>query len=345
MADHEDPKDKAPAVTAPKAVPAGNVIAANVAKAPAIAKPAEVKPTESKPTDIKPAEAKPVQAKPVEAASAPVAKAPEPAPAKSAAPVKVPAPVKAAAEPVAKAPEVKAPAVTAKPGPKPKLKTAPVAQAKPAAKPEPVEKVVPAKVAPTPPISKVAKDVKAPVAVVTIPKAATPKAAPKTAPTTKPVFAGLFTNFMLEETNMDMSTNFAGLQDAMTEAQAKAKAAFEKSTSVLGEVTEFTKGNVEACVASGKILAEGVQGIGSELVAEGRTAFETMTGDIKELAAAKSPTDFFKIQGDMVRKNFDSAVAYSSKNSEAMLKLFSDSFAPLSGRMSIAMEKARSVSI
>lgn len=345
MADHEDPKDKAPAVTAPKAVPAGNVIAANVAKAPAIAKPAEVKPTESKPADVKPAEAKPVQAKPVEAASAPAAKAPEPAPAKPAAPVKVPAPVKAAAEPVAKAPEVKAPAVTAKPGPKPKLKTAPVAQAKPAAKPEPVEKVVPAKVASTPPISKVAKDVKAPVAVVTIPKAATPKAAPKTAPTTKPVFAGLFTNFMLEETNMDMSTNFAGLQDAMTEAQAKAKAAFEKSTSVLGEVTEFTKGNVEACVASGKILAEGVQGIGSELVAEGRTAFETMTGDIKELAAAKSPTDFFKIQGDMVRKNFDSAVAYSSKNSEAMLKLFSDSFAPLSGRMSIAMEKARSVSI
>ena len=345
MADHEDPKDKAPAVEAPKAVPAGDVIAANVAKAPAVAKPAEVKPTESKVADIKPVEAKPVQAKPVEVVSAPAGKAPEPVPAKPAAPVKAPAPVKAVAKPVAKVPEVKAPAVKAKPGPKPKIKTAPVAQAKPAAKSKPVEKVVPAKVAPTPPISKVAKDVKAPVAVVTIPKAATPKAAPKTAPTTKPVFAGLFTNFMLEETNMDMSTNFAGLQDAMTEAQAKAKAAFEKSTSVLGEVTEFTKGNVEACVASGKILAEGVQGIGSELVAEGRTAFETMTGDIKELAAAKSPTDFFKLQGDMVRKNFDSAVAYSSKNSEAMLKLFSDSFAPLSGRMSIAMEKARSVSI
>jgi phasin family protein len=150
---------------------------------------------------------------------------------------------------------------------------------------------------------------------------------------------------MLEETTMDMSTNFAGMQDAVTQAQAKAKAAFEKSKTVLGEVTEFTKGNVEAVVASSKILAEGVQGIGSELAAESRTAFEAMTGDIKELAAAKSPTDFFKLQGDMVRKNFDTAVAYSSKNSEAMLKLFSDSFAPISGRMSLAMEKARSVSI
>ncbi|WP_237713944.1 phasin family protein [Novosphingobium sp. Rr 2-17] len=144
---------------------------------------------------------------------------------------------------------------------------------------------------------------------------------------------------------MEMNTNFSGFQDAVSEAQAKAKAAFEKGTSTLGEVTEFAKGNVEAMVESGKIFAEGVQGMGSEIVAESRSAFETMTADIKELAAVKSPTDFFKIQGELMRKNFDSAVAYSSKNSEAMLKLVSDAVAPISGRVSIAMEKARSTSL
>ncbi|CCA91821.1 phasin [Novosphingobium sp. PP1Y] len=131
----------------------------------------------------------------------------------------------------------------------------------------------------------------------------------------------------------------------MTEAQAKAKAAFEKSTTMMGEVNEFTKGNVEAVMESGKIFAEGMQGLGSEIVSEGRSTFETMSGDIKELAAAKSPTDFFKIQGDMMRKNFDSAVAYSSKNSEAMLKLMSDVMAPISGRVSMAMEKVRQTSL
>lgn len=158
-------------------------------------------------------------------------------------------------------------------------------------------------------------------------------------------FAGLFTPFMTEDKMMDMNPNFSGFQEAMNEAQAKAKAAFEKSTSMLGEVSDFTKGNVEAVMESGKIFAEGIQGIGSELVTEGRSAFETMTGDIKELAAAKSPTDFFKIQGEMMRKNFDSAVAYGSKNSEAMLKLMSDAIAPISGRVSVAMEKARSASV
>lgn len=144
---------------------------------------------------------------------------------------------------------------------------------------------------------------------------------------------------------MDMTANIAGLQDVLTEAQAKAKAAFEKSTSMMGEYTEFAKGNVEAMIESGKILADGVQGMGSTIVAEGRSSFEAMSGDMKELAAAKSPTDFFKLQSDLVRKNFDSAVAHSSKNSEAMLKLMSDVFAPISGRVSMAVEKVRQTAV
>jgi phasin family protein len=338
MADNEDPKDKTAPQLAPKpvvAAPAKPVEAKlPAAKAADVAAPAPVKPpvpektisekapapvkAEAKPAEIKPVEAKPIAPKPI--AAKPIDKAPVAKP--------VPAPLAVAKPALAKA----------KPGPKPKFTTKPVA----VAKPKPVEVVVPTKVAPTESVLKVAKDVKSAPAPVTSPKAATPEAAPKTAPT-KPVFAGLFTNFMPEEPNM--STNFNSLQDAITEAQAKAKAAFEKSSTVFGEVSEFTKGNVEAVVASGKILAEGVQGIGSELVAESRASFETLTGDIKELAAAKSPTDFFKLQGDIVRKNFDSAVAYSSKNSETFLKLFSDSFAPISGRVSLAVEKARSVSL
>ncbi len=42
---------------------------------------------------------------------------------------------------------------------------------------------------------------------------------------------------------------------------------------------------------------------------------------MKEMAAAKSPTDLIQLQSDMFRKSFDSAVAYGSKNTEAMLKI------------------------
>ena len=142
---------------------------------------------------------------------------------------------------------------------------------------------------------------------------------------------------------MDMSAN--GFHEAVTEAQANAKAAFDKGTAMVGEFSDFAKGNVEAVMESGKILSDGLQGLGSQFVAEGRSTFELMSSDMRELAAAKSPTDFFRVQGDMMRKNFDTAVACGARNSEAMLKLMSDVAAPISGRVSLAVEKIRQPSL
>lgn len=132
-----------------------------------------------------------------------------------------------------------------------------------------------------------------------------------------------------------------GIQDAIADAQEKAKVAFEKGTASFGEVTEFTKGNIEAFVESGKILAAGAQDFGTTYAADSRAAFEKLTADAKELASAKSPTDFVQMQGDLLRRNFDAAVAAGSKNSEAMLKLFNEAFAPISGRVSLAIDKVR----
>jgi phasin family protein len=141
---------------------------------------------------------------------------------------------------------------------------------------------------------------------------------------------------------MDITSSYQNnFQDAYSEAQNKAKEAFEKGTSMLGEFGEFTRGNVEAIVESGKIFASGLQDLGASLAAESRSTFETITADLKELAAAKTPADFLKIQSDVIRKSFDGAVAYGSKNSEAALKLASDAFAPISGRVSLAVEKVR----
>lgn len=252
------------------------------------------------------------------------------------------APASSSVEAVAPAPKITTPAPVA-PVVEPIAEVAaPVVEEKVEVAAVPAAEEIPVTPEVVKPALKVAKSAEKP-AIPAAPLATTEGAASKTASVIEQTFAGLFNPFRLEDTTMAV-TDFSGFQDAITEAQAKAKAAFEKGTSALGEVTEFSKGNVEAVIESGKIFAEGVQGLGSEFVTEGRSAFETITADIKELAAVKSPTDFFKIQGDLLRKNFDSAVAYSSKNSEAVLKLVSDSFAPISGRVSIALEKARSTS-
>jgi len=146
-----------------------------------------------------------------------------------------------------------------------------------------------------------------------------------------------------KDTTTTMKTKITdGFETMITEAQAKAKDAFEKSSAMLGDYAEFTKGNVEAVVESGKVLTEGLQDMGTNFVAESRSLFESVSADVKGMAAAKSPTDLIQLQSEMFRKGFDDAVAYGSKNTEAMIKIASDAIAPISSRVSLAVEKVRS---
>ncbi len=133
----------------------------------------------------------------------------------------------------------------------------------------------------------------------------------------------------------------AKIKDAMSTAQDKAKAAFEKTSAYATGYGEFTKGNLDAVVESGKILAAGLQDMGKTYMAEGKSAVETITADVKEIAGVKTPADFIKLQGEMMRRNFDAAVATTSKHSEAMVKLAGDAFAPISTRVSLAVEKVK----
>src|SRR5579871_3982143 len=198
--------------------------------------------------------------------------------------------------------------------------------------------IAPAKVEPRAPIPIKTRKVRAAPPVA--PVSETPIPAVPQPPLTQPPLSQLIAQ---KDKIMDMTSSYANsFQDVIADAQDKAKEAFEKSSTMFSEAGEFARGNVEAIVESSKVLASGLQDLGTSIAAESRSAFEMMTVDLKELAAAKTPADFLKIQSELIRKSFDGAVAYGSKNSEAVLKLATDAFAPISGRVSLAVEKARS---
>ena len=128
-------------------------------------------------------------------------------------------------------------------------------------------------------------------------------------------------------------------QDAVADLQSRAKAAYEKGAEMTADYTAFTKGNFDALVESGKALAAGVQDLGRTAVEDAKSAAETVTADVKAIAAVKSPTELFQLQGEIARRNLDTLVAKTSKNAEVMMKLANDMFAPISTRASIAMER------
>jgi phasin family protein len=306
---------------------------------PQAAKPVEVKPT--------PVQKAPIETKPIETKSAPVTK---PAPVEAKAPVAPkPAPVEtkpAAAKP---APVETKPALAAKP-------VAPI-QETPAVAPAPVA----AKEAPVASKTKSAPTAQAPApkpAEVTASKQDKPVAESRPAPVesvTKqealPAVARAITegSKTMNETVMkaqEAAKNFTAdagvrVQALFGEVSERAKGAYEKSVKMTEELTEFQKGNVEAMVESSKLAAKAAESLGQEAADYARKSFESSTAAFKTFASAKSPTELFKLQSDYMKTSFDSAVAESSKVTEAWLKLAGDIAQPLSNRFAVAVEKVK----
>ncbi|QMW23904.1 phasin family protein [Sandaracinobacteroides saxicola] len=134
----------------------------------------------------------------------------------------------------------------------------------------------------------------------------------------------------------------AGKEQAET-LRVKAKDMMEKSMKTMSDVTEFTKGNVEAMVASAKAAAAGAETIGSMVVEHGKARFEETTSAVKSLSGVKTPTELFELNNRYVKTQFDHTVAFWSKMSETMLKVAGDVAQPLSSRMALAGEQVKGV--
>ncbi|GAB5349193.1 phasin family protein [Alteriqipengyuania sp. 357] len=131
--------------------------------------------------------------------------------------------------------------------------------------------------------------------------------------------------------------------DMANEMQTRLAGMYEKGTEMTGEMVTFQRANAEAMAEASKILFTGMQDMTRTAVEEGRRAADQMSEDARLMAAAKSPTELVKLQGDILRRSFDSVVATSSKNTEAWIKLTNDAFAPLTSRMSEAVDKMNKI--
>ena len=121
------------------------------------------------------------------------------------------------------------------------------------------------------------------------------------------------------------------------------KGAVEKSAKLAEEMTELTKGNVEAIVASSKVAAKGVETLSQEAADFGRRSFEEASATLKSFAEVKSPTDLFRLQSEFARSAFDQLVAESARVSETVVKMTGDVVEPITSRYSVAAERMKTL--
>lgn len=317
-------------------------VKANFRRTPA--RSTDSKPAEAEVTSTEVGESDAEEAKPEAVAAETVSDAAEPAELPVAEEIAAEAPVETAPETPAN--EAPLPETGAEVQPEPLAAAEPeIAVDEPApAKPvraRPAPSKTAAKAEPAPEVEAPASLSPAPVTEVEAPAV---EVSAETPLPTEPAAQPRWTTIFAKEFTMSTFPSFdfaAPFQTAFSDLQEKAKAAYEKGQSALGDYSEFTKGNVEALVESGKILAAGLQELTSAYVSEGRSTFETLTAEVKELAAAKSPTDFLKLQNDIAKKHFDGAVAAASKHSEALVKLANEAAQPISNRVTLAVEKVK----
>jgi phasin family protein len=122
----------------------------------------------------------------------------------------------------------------------------------------------------------------------------------------------------------------------------RAKDVMSKGTKAVEDMVEFSKGNIEALVASGRVAAKGTEEIAKYSAEYGRKMIEDANATAKQFAAVKSPTEFFQLQSEVAKKNLDSMVAEASKFTEHYMKLIGEIAQPLQNRAAVAVEKVKS---
>ena len=128
----------------------------------------------------------------------------------------------------------------------------------------------------------------------------------------------------------------AGIATTMREVKSQME---NKMMKTAADLVAFNQGNVEALLRSGQIWVAGVQDLGKQVVATAQAQFDETVSTFKAMAAAKSLKEAFDLQSTLARNSLDKAVAETGKITDASLKLAEQALAPITARMTLAVER------
>jgi hypothetical protein len=161
----------------------------------------------------------------------------------------------------------------------------------------------------------------------------TAKLAPSVIPTLMPIG---------EET---VNETYTKIEDNAQNFTAKAttglKSAMEKGSQGIGELVEFSKGNLEAAVASSRVAASGVQEMATHAAAFGRTSMEKAKASAQQFAGVKTPMELFQLQSELAKSSLETFAAEATKFGESYMKLLGEIAQPLQNRYELAVEKVK----
>jgi phasin family protein len=143
---------------------------------------------------------------------------------------------------------------------------------------------------------------------------------------------------VLQEATAKVETLVADTQKNVTEQMEKLTKGFEG-------LTAFGQENVDAIVKSSEIAAKAAEGIGTEISAYSKKAFEDGVAAAQDLAGAKTVTELFEKQTAFAQVAFEGWVSQATKMNEIYVAAAKDITAPLGARVTAATESMKSFTL
>lgn len=130
-----------------------------------------------------------------------------------------------------------------------------------------------------------------------------------------------------------------GPQNIQQNTQMELKNRMEKSFKVAEDMMAFSQGNIEACMKASQIWFAGVQDISKQVAAHAQAQMQETMSALKAFGGVKSVREVVDLQASLSRSTIEKTMAETSRLADASIKLTEQSVAPLTARMTLAMDK------
>jgi phasin family protein len=179
-------------------------------------------------------------------------------------------------------------------------------------------------------------------------KASAEKIAEQTKAVTEKVVAS--NKLAVEQTKIAADRSFgntvAAVKDGMTKAASGFEVSQERYKEGLGKVMKtaeeamaFGQGNIEAFMKSSQIFMAGLQDMGRQMAESMKASYEESVSSAKALTQVKSLKEAMDLQLGFARSGLEKTVSETGRYTDASFKLAEQALAPISGRVSVAVEK------
>ena len=149
----------------------------------------------------------------------------------------------------------------------------------------------------------------------------------------------------IDVSNTTIQDATAKVETFMADTQRTVTEQFEKLSKGLEGLTTFGQDNVDALVKSSEIAAKAAEGIGTEISAYSKKAFEDGVAAAQDFASAKTMTELFEKQTSYAQTALEGFMSQATKMNEIYVAAAKDITAPLGARVSAATEAMKSFTL